>query len=207
MFFTFAALLSCLVNILQLIFPFYMFAIYSNIVISYSTTSLANISAIACFCIVILGGVSFIRSRLLAMAGKDLIQSLRKEFFAGMVGGVSRNDPMAYRTGINDLDMVQNYVSSPAIYSLFDVPWSPFYLVLIFLFQPALGLIATLGALAMIGLSIFQDRLTRPSMTRANLQAIDNQRFVDSFLRNVEVINGMGMIPAITGRYLGKTGR
>ncbi len=124
-----------------------------------------------------------------------------------MVGGVSRNDPMAYRTGINDLDMVQNYVSSPAIYSLFDVPWSPFYLVLIFLFQPALGLIATLGALAMIGLSIFQDRLTRPSMTRANLQAIDNQRFVDSFLRNVEVINGMGMIPAITGRYLGKTGR
>ncbi len=204
LFFTFAALLSCLVNILQLIFPFYMFAIYSNIVISYSTTSLANISVIACFCILILGGVSFIRARLLAMAGKNLVQSLRTEIFSGMMGGVSRNTPRAYRTGLTDLDMVQNYVSSPAIYSLFDVPWSPFYLVLIFLFQPSLGLIAALGALSMIGLSVLQDRLTRTSMSKANLQARDNQQFVDSFLRNVDVINGMGMIPAITGRYVEK---
>ena len=35
-YFTFAALLSCFVNILQLTFPFYMFTIYRNIIISYS---------------------------------------------------------------------------------------------------------------------------------------------------------------------------
>ena len=43
-YFTFAALLSCFINILQLTFPFYMFTIYRNIIISYSEFSLANIN-------------------------------------------------------------------------------------------------------------------------------------------------------------------
>ncbi len=203
-FFTFAALLSCFVNILQLIFPFYMFSIYSNIIISYSTISLANITAVAFFAIMALGGFNFLRSRLLAMAGKKMFLDQRQAICAGMVKGVSRNSAQAYRTGLNDLDTLQSYASSPAIYALFDAPWSPFYLVLIFLFQPALGLIATLGAAVMVGLSVLQELLIRKSMTTANQKARQNQRFVDSFMRNVEVINGMGMIKAITDRFLEK---
>jgi len=204
MFLTFAALLSCFVNILQLIFPFYMFTIYSNIIISYSTISLANITTIAFFAIMALGGFNYFRSRLLAMAGKKMVLDLRHTLAAGMVKGVSHNSARAYRTGLNDLDTLQNYASSPAVYALFDAPWSPFYLVLIFLFQPVLGAIATLGAAVMIGLSILQEYLIRDSMKAANQKARENQRFVDSFLRNVEVINGMGMIRAITDRFLAK---
>jgi len=205
-FFTFAALLSCFVNILQLIFPFYMFSIYSNIIISYSTISLANITAVAFFAIMALGGFNFLRSRLLAMAGKKMFLEQRQAICAGMVRGVSRNSTQAYRTGLNDLDTLQSYASSPALYALFDAPWSPFYLILIFLFQPALGLIATLGAAVMVGLSVLQEFLIRESMTTANRKARQNQRFVDSFMRNVEVINGMGMIRAITDRFLEKNG-
>ncbi|MCA1786495.1 MAG: ATP-binding cassette domain-containing protein, partial [Desulfobacteraceae bacterium] len=204
MFLTFAALLSCFVNILQLIFPFYMFTIYGNIIISYSTISLANITTIAFFAIMALGGFNYVRSRLLAMAGKKLVLDQRHNLAAGMVKGVSHNNAQAYRTGLNDLDTLQAYASSPALYSLFDAPWSPFYLVLIFLFQPVLGVIATMGAAVMIGLSILQEYLIRDSMKAANQKARENQRFVDSFLRNVEVINGMGMIRAITDRFLAK---
>ncbi len=204
MFLTFAALLSCFVNILQLIFPFYMFTIYSNIVLSYSTISLANITVIAFFAIMVLGGFNYIRSRLLAAAGRKMVLDLRHTLAAGMVKGVSQNSARAFRTGLNDLDTLQNYASSPAVYALFDAPWSPFYLVLIFLFQPVLGAIATLGAGVMIGLSILQEYLIRDSMKTANQKARQNQLFVDSFLRNVEVINGMGMIRAITNRFLAK---
>jgi len=203
-FFTFAALLSCFVNILQLIFPFYMFTIYRNIVISYSTVSLANITTIAVFAILVLGGFSYVRSRLLAMAGRKMFLDMRQSICKGMVKGVSRDNIRAYRTGLNDLDMLQNYSSSPAIYALFDAPWSPFYLVLIFLFQPTLGFIATGGAAIMVGLSVLQEHLIRDSMQTANQKARQNQMFVDSFLRNVEVIGGMGMTRAITDRFLEK---
>lgn len=201
---TYAALLSCFVNILQLIFPFYMFTIYRNIVISYSKVSLANITTIAVFAIMVLGGFNYIRSRLLGVAGRKMFLDLRKSVGAGMVKAVSQNSARAYRNGLNDLDTLQNYSSSQAIYALFDAPWSPFYLVLIFLFQPTLGFIATGGAAIMVGLSVLQERLIRGRMQKANLKARQNQMFVDSFLRNVEVISGMGMTPAITDRFLDK---
>lgn len=200
--FTFAALLSCFVNILQLIFPFYMFTIYGNIVISYSMISLANITAVAFFAVMILCGFIYLRSRLLAMAGKSLVMHLRKDLFSGMIRASVLNRQRAYQSGLNDLDTLQRYTSAPAVYSLFDAPWSPFYLALIFLFQPGLGLIAAGGAVVMIVLSVLQEKLVRGGMNRAVQASNRNRRFVNSFLRNVEVINGMGMINAITDRFV-----
>ena len=77
-----------------------------------------------------------------------------------------------------------------------------FYLGLIFLFHPALGFIALLGAGFMVGLSIFQEYLVGERMKKANQHNAENYRFVDSFLRNTEVINGMGMTPAISDRFI-----
>lgn len=203
-FFTFAALLSCFVNILQLTFPFYMFTIYRNVVVSYSNYSLANITFAACYAIFSLGIFSYLRARLLALAGKKLTLAMRTGLFYNMVRGAVVDSARAYRGGINDLETLQGYFSSQAVYSLFDAPWSPFYLGLVYLFHPVLGMIATAGALVMIGLSILQEILVRKSMTQANIWANKNLRFVDSFLRNVEVINGMGMISAVTDRFMKK---
>lgn len=81
-------------------------------------------------------------------------------------------------------------------------PWAPFYLALVYLFHPVLGIIATLGVLVMVGLSVLQEILVRKSMKKANIKNSQNQRFVDSFMRNTEVINGMGMISAISDRFI-----
>lgn len=206
-YFTFAALLSCFVNILQLTFSFYMFAIYQNVVISYSSYSLASITFAAGYAIFSLGVFSYLRARLLALAGKKLNLAMRTRVFQNMVRGAVLDSGRAYRGGINDLETLQGYFSSQAVYSLFDAPWSPFYLGLIYLFHPVLGMIATAGALIMAGLSILQQILVRESMKQANIWANKNLGFVDSFLRNVEVINGMGMIGAVTDRFVKKNNR
>ncbi len=201
-YFTFAALLSCFVNILQLTFPFYMFTIYRNIIISYSESSLANITAAAFYAIIALGFFSYIRSRLLASAGKDLTLELRNGIYSGMIKGCAIDNQRAYQRGINDIETLRNYFSSPAVYSLFDIPWAPFYLLLIYLFHPVLGIIATTGAVIMLGLSLLQEVLIRQNMKNANIINNQNQRFVNSFLRNAEVINGMGMINSISDRFI-----
>lgn len=200
-YFTFAALLSCFVNILQLTFPFYMFTIYRNVIISYSEYSLANITVAAFFALIILGFFIYLRSRLLATAGRDLNLSLRNTVYKGMLQGYVVSRERSYQQGLSDLETVKNYFSNTAVYSLFDAPWAPFYLLLIYTFHPVLGLIATSGAVLMIGLSVLQEYLIRNSMKQANIINSRNQRFVDSFLRNAEVINGMGMIPAISDRF------
>ena len=200
-YFTFAALLSCFVNILQLTFPFYMFTIYRNVIISYSEYSLANITVAAFFALIILGFFIYLRSRLLATAGRDLNLSLRDKVYKGMVQGYVVSQGRSYQQGLSDLETVKNYFSNTAIHSLFDAPWAPFYLLLIYTVHPVLGLIATSGVALMTGLSVLQEYLIRNSMKQANIINSRNQRFVDSFLRNAEVINGMGMIPAISDRF------
>jgi PrtD family type I secretion system ABC transporter len=201
-YFTFAALLSCFVNILQLTFPFYMFTIYRNIIISYSEYSLANITAAAFFAVMTLGFFSYLRSRLLSMAGKELSLELRQKVYSIMVKACVLDNKRAYQGGLNDLEILRSYFSSPSIYALFDAPWAPFYLALIYLFHPMLGIIATLGAIVMVALSVLQEFLVRRSLKQANRINSQNQRFVDSFLRNTEVINGMGMIGAISDRFV-----
>ena len=201
-YFTFAAILSCFVNILQLTFPFYMFTIYRNIVISFSVLSLANITTAAFFAVVVLGFFSYLRSRLLACAGNALTLELRQVIYSSTIKGCTIDSKRAYQSGLNDLEVLRNYFSSPAIYALFDAPWSPFFLALIYLIHPVLGIIATLGAVVMVGLSILQELLVRKSMQNANMINSRNQRFVDSFIRNTEVINGMGMIGAISDRFV-----
>lgn len=201
-FFTFAALLSCFVNILQLTFPFYMFTIYRNVVVSYSVYSLSNITTAAFFALGCLGLFTYFRSRLLAMAGRDLSQSLRQGIFAVMIKGCVLDSQRAYRGGLQDLETLHNFMASPSIYALFDAPWSPFYLILIFFIDPLLGLVATTGVLVMVALNSLQQVLVGKSLRQANIVNARNQRFVDSFLRNTEVINGMGMIGAVSDRFI-----
>ncbi|MBA3011221.1 MAG: type I secretion system permease/ATPase [Proteobacteria bacterium] len=200
-YFTFAAFLSMFVNMLHLTFSFYMFAIYRNVVISYSSASLANITTIAFFALIVMGFFIYVRSRLLAKAGENLTLELRQDIYSLMIKGNVMDNQRAYQGGLNDLATLQNYFSSPAVYALFDAPWSPFYMALIFLIHPVLGLVAVVGAMIVVGLSILQEVLIKQSMAEANTLNTKNFRFIDSFMRNVEVINGMGMIKAIQTRF------
>jgi len=199
--FTFAALLSCFVNILQLTFPFYMFVIYGNVCVSNSMNSLVTFTVAAVFALIILAFFHYIRSRLLTTAGNDLNSRFRNRIYTGMLSNHAGIQKQASLQVLNDLGTVKNFFTNPGINALFDAPWAPFYLVLIFLFHPVLGAIATAGALIMLGLSILQEVLVRDSMKKANIKNSKNQRFIDSFLRNAEVVNGMGMIDAISDRW------
>jgi PrtD family type I secretion system ABC transporter len=200
-YFTFAAFLSCFINILQLTFPFYMFVIYGNVCVSNSMDSLTTFTVAATYALVILAFLNYVRSRLLSSAGNNLSLRFRNKIHSGMLGNHAGIQKQGSSQLLNDLGTVKNYFTTPGIHALFDAPWAPLYLALIFLFHPVLGGIATAGALIMVGLSILQEILVRGSLRRATIKNMQNQRFVNSFLRNAEVVNGMGMIGAISDRW------
>jgi PrtD family type I secretion system ABC transporter len=196
-YFTYAAFLSCLVNLAQLTFPFYMFTIYRNVIISHSAYSLTTITVVAIYVLVFFGVLHYIRARLLARAGTGLYEALETRIFKGMVHGQAVTSGRSYGQGIADLDTLRDFFSGNAVSPLFDVPWAPFYLMLIYFIHPMLGMVATGGAMAVVALNVIQELLIRSSMTEANQWNNRNQRFIQSFLRNTEVINGMGMSNAV----------
>lgn len=200
-YFVYAAVLSCLINILQLTFPFYMFTIYQNILMSYSQAALYTVTFAALYALLVFGVFSFLRSRLLQRAGTDLNESLRDRVFTSMLQAYSGPQKRGYRQGLGDLDTLRNYFANNGLYSLFDAPWAPLYLLLIYFFHPLLGAVATIGAVIMFGLSILQELLIRNRMSRANANNQANQRFIDAILRNAESVNCMGMLEGVAERW------
>lgn len=199
--FVFVALLSCFINILQLTFAFYMFTIYRNIVASHHEPSLYTITVIALYALVSLGFFNYLRTRMLATAGIDLDNRLGDTVFKNVIKTFSSPGGRGYAQGMGDLGTVRNYFNNPGIYALFDAPWAPLYLLLIYFFHPVLGIIATSGAIAIFALSLLQDRLTRPRLDAANMKYSQNQKMVDVALRNAEAVNSMGMKENICNRW------
>ena len=199
--FVFVALLSCFINILQLTFAFYMFTIYRNIVASHHAPSLYTITVIAIYALLSLGFFNYLRTRLLGTAGNDLDGSLGSTVYKNVLNTFSAPGSKGYTQGIGDLTTVRNYFSNPGLYALFDAPWAPLYLLLIYFFHPMLGLISTIGAAIIFTLSLLQDRFTRPRLGLANAKFSQNQKMVDTALRNAEAIRSMGMTDNICDRW------
>jgi PrtD family type I secretion system ABC transporter len=74
-------------------------------------------------------------------------------------------------------------------------------LLVIFLFHPLLGIVALVGAIAMLLLAVLNERLTRKPLERSQVEARRAGRFIDANVRNAEVVNALGMLPAVTQRW------
>ena len=80
---------------------------------------------------------------------------------------------------LRDLDSVRAFLSSNAPPALFDLPWLPLYLVILFAFHPLLGATALIGAILLVALTILTDVLTRaPTLeaTRFAVRATGSQK-------------------------------
>ncbi len=199
-YFVFVALLSCFINILQLTFTFYMFAIYGQIVTSYSELSLYSITIIAIFALIVLGLFNYLRTRLLNVASLDLNSSFGPAVLKNMLK-LHAYPSRGYAQGINDLNTVMTFFNNQGLYAIFDAPWAPFYLLLIFFVSPVLGVCATAGALLILMLSILQNLLTRKRLAKANQIYGKNTSEVQTLIRNAEVIESMGMEQGLSNRW------
>ena len=52
-------------------------------------------------------------------------------------------------SGLRDLESVQRFMSSPVLFAIFDMPWTPVFIAAIFMFHPWLGWFA-LGGLVLL---------------------------------------------------------
>ena len=141
-------LFSLIVNVLMLTGPMFMLQIYDRVLTSGSVPTLLALAALAMGLYAFLGVLEYIRTRILIRVGRRLDEQLSDVSFDSAVmlslqlgRKAGRVDP------VRDLDQLRQFLSGPGPLAIFDVPWMPAYIAIIFLFHPMLGWLAIAGAI------------------------------------------------------------
>ena len=74
---------------------------------------------------------------------------------------------------LGDFDRIRNFVWSSMSCALFDIVWTPLFVVVVFLFHPVLGCVALGGSAVLLGLAVVHDVATRPRLEEASRKAGD----------------------------------
>lgn len=196
-----AAFFSLFINLLFLTFPIYMLAVYERVLYSYSMPTLITLTIMAASALIVMGILDLLRSRLLIHVGVDMDKELSRPVFSEMMTDQCRVDGTGYREGLKDVNTLRNYFSGNAIFAIFDTPWTPLYILVIFLMHPLLGYFAIAAAVILFVLGLLQEVLTRRKLGQSAAVETVSGRFADSCMRNAEVVNAMGMTSGVIDRW------
>ena len=193
-------LFSGVVNMLQLTTSIYMMQVFDRVLATRITDTLLYLSAIAIFAVLTLALLEAVRGQIMQRIGGWIEQRVAPEGFIRAIESTLRGRP--YRMeALRDLAVCRGYLASPGMLSLYDVPWVPIYIAVIFALHWVMGLIALAGAFILFGLTLASEMTTSNLLKKANVSAMASQRRADAISRNAEVIDSMGMLPAVIGRW------
>ena len=101
-----------------------------------------------------------------------------------------RKEPQA---ALKDLSSIENFIASPALLALFDLPWVPIFFAGIYLFHPVLGAMSLLSGLALIGLSLANQWASQSAFAAAMRSSEELELQTQQYLNRAMLIRALGM--------------
>jgi PrtD family type I secretion system ABC transporter len=191
---------SGVVNLLQLTTSIYMMQVFDRVLASRILDTLYYLSLIAIVATLVLALLEAVRGQVMQRLAAWVEQRVAPEGFVRALESALRGRP--YRMeALRDLAVCRGFLGSAGALSLYDVPWVPIYLGFIFMLHPVMGFIALAGAVILFGLTLTSELSTSKLLREANTAAMNTQRRAESITRNAEVIDSMGMLPAVIGQW------
>lgn len=190
---------SFFINLAMLNGPLFMLQVYDRVLTSQSQDTLLFLTILAIGILVVQSLLEISRSDLLIRAGAKLDRDLSAETFGLSLD--ASNKTMSSAQGLRDLDAVRGFLSGPGLIALFDAPWTPIFLILVFVIHPALGALALCGALVIVALTYMSELATRKALGEATTAQRDSEYFVGTLHNNSESARAMGMTDNIRKRW------
>lgn len=195
-------LLSLVINLLMLTGPLYMLQIYDRVLASGSVPTLLVISIFALGMFVFYGVLDGLRQRILARIGSWLDAKLTAPVFDLSTALPLVLGPEASKVRpVQDLDTIRNFMSGPGPSAMFDIPWLPVYLGLVYLFHPVLGNIALAGVIIIFVLILLKEYVSSKPARDLVAASAERQRLIEHGRVNAEAIQAMGMMNALKTRW------
>ncbi|MCG5480870.1 MAG: type I secretion system permease/ATPase [Ensifer alkalisoli] len=188
------ALFSGVSNILMLNGAVFMLQVYDRVLPSRSVPTLVGLAMLAGILFLGQAIIDIVRGRVMTRIGTELDALVSGRVFSAicrlplLVG--HQGDGLQPQ---RDLDSVRTFLSGPGPNALFELPWLPFYLAVIWSFHPILGITAICGAAILVLLTAVTEFLTRNPAGAAVSTGVRRNILADASRRNAEVVAAMGM--------------
>lgn len=183
---------SMISNLAALAMSLYMMQIYDRVLTSQSRDTLFYLT-IAILLTMGLGGIlESVRQKIANRVGTWMAQKLAPSLLIRSLEQrlMTSNTRLE---ALRELSQIKNFISTPTVFSVIDMLWVPLYLVVIFLLHPVFGVISSVGAFLLLGLTLFNERGTRGAIKETQAQTVRNMQYAECLVRNSEVIDAMGM--------------
>ena len=195
------AAFSGVINLLYLAPAIYMLQVYDRVLASRSETTLLVLTALVLGLFGLMALLENFRASVLIRVGNALDELLSKRVFTAAFERNLRLGGRNAAQAMTDLTQLRQFFTGNGLFAFLDAPWLPIYLVVIFMFHPWLGWFSLVGAFLLIILALISDRLSKKPLSEANTAAMASNQYVNSNLRNAEVIEAMGMLPNLMRRW------
>ncbi len=194
-------LFSMVANLLMLTPTLYMLQVFDRVMVSQSGLTLLALSLIALFLFAVMAFAEWARARLLVRAGVRLDEELNSRVFnanfEAALNQAGRNPIQAF----GDLTNLRQFLTGNGIFAFFDAPWTPIYIGVLFFLHPFLGWVSIGFALVQAALAWFGHRRTIAPAEEASKAALEVNLYLQSKLRNAEVVESMGMLAGLRQRW------
>ena len=195
------ALFSFVLNLLMLAGPLYMLQVYDRVLTSQNMDTLIALTVLLAGVLVVTGCLDFVRMRILSRLGARFELRVGKPILEAAMRRRVHGKSNEGATLVDDVNGFRDFISGNTLVALFDAPWIPVYLFVLFVLHPYLGMLGVAGALLLSVMAIINNlRSSRPMQRAADARRRSDSLFHSSE-RNAEVIHSMGMISDLSQRW------
>lgn len=199
-----AGVFSFFINALMLVPSLYMMQVYDRVLNSRNEMTLLMISLITIGLYALIGGLEWVRSQLLVRASLQLDARLNDRVFGATFEASLRGAGGNPAQALSDMNNLRQFLTGSGLFAFFDAPWAPIFLLVITLLHPWLGLFSLVGGLVLVGLTWLTEKITQKPLADANSAGLQASNSAGNNLKNAEVIQAMGMLPAVRERWYAK---
>ena len=195
-------LLTGVLNLLALTGSLYMLQVYDRVLPSRSIPTLVGLSMLLVGLYCIYGILDVIRLRVMNRVSVRIDNDLRARVFAALyeAPGADRADREGTRP-VWALDQIRAFLTGLGPTAFFDVFWTPVYIAVVWLLNPLLGLVALIGVIGLMLVTLLTEFLTAGPMQEMAASSAARMAFSEATRRNAEVVRAMGLGGTLLRRW------
>jgi PrtD family type I secretion system ABC transporter len=193
-----AAVFSLLINVLYLAPTLYMLQVYDRVVPTAGKTTLLFVTLALAMALMTLSALDMIRNRLMVRASQRIDALVAPRILKQMMAA----DSGAAGQAMRDFDNIRTAMATPAIAAIFDLPWTPVFLLVSFMLHFWIGILAIFAMILLVTLAYLNQKATQKKMEIATSAMASAHNSQQAAATHGTTVKGLGMTGAMVERQL-----